>query len=242
MEFRSEAMKRSWWRTGPPLKHTQPVIGPTIGQLLRQIGVLLAIAVLWGSLLLVLLGATSSSNVAFVADQGTPERQATSTSVASSTPTAVASSTAIMTPAAPTPTAGATATRAAAATATAPATATATPSATGTPTPEAAVATLAPTGAATASISFARDVQPIFNQICVKCHGGEEVKEGLILKTYAEVMQGSDNGPVIAPGDPANSLLVDMIEQGKMPKRGPKLLPKQIQAIVDWVTAGAPNN
>jgi mono/diheme cytochrome c family protein len=93
-----------------------------------------------------------------------------------------------------------------------------------------------------ASISFARDVQPIFNQICVKCHGGEEVKEGLSLKTYAEIMQGSDNGAVIAPGDPANSLLVDMIQKGKMPKRGPRLLPKQIQAIVDWVTAGAQDN
>jgi hypothetical protein len=55
-------------------------------------------------------------------------------------------------------------------------------------------------------------------------------------------MQGSDNGPVIAPGDPANSLLVDMIQKGKMPKRGPRLLPRQIQAIVDWVTAGAPDN
>lgn len=235
-------MKRSWWRTGPPLKHTQPVVRPTIGQLLRQIALLLAVAVLWGGVLLVLLGATSSSNVAFVVEQDTLEPEATGTSVAPGTPAAAATSTAITTPATPTPATGATATRAANATATAPATAAATPAATDTPAPEAAVATLAPAGAAAASISFARDVQPIFNQICVKCHGGEDEKEGLSLKTYAEVMQGSDNGPVIAPGDPANSLLVDMIQKGKMPKRGPRLLPRQIQAIVDWVTAGAPDN
>ena len=78
--------------------------------------------------------------------------------------------------------------------------------------------------------------------MCVKCHGGEEVKEGLVLKTYAEIMAGSDNGPVIAPGDPANSLLIDLITRGKMPKKGPKLLPGEIRIITDWVAAGAVNN
>jgi hypothetical protein len=33
-----------------------------------------------------------------------------------------------------------------------------------------------------------------------------------------------------------------MIIKGKMPKNGPKLLPKQIQTIVDWIKAGAPDN
>jgi len=76
----------------------------------------------------------------------------------------------------------------------------------------------------------------------VKCHGGEEVNEGLVLKTYAEIMAGSNNGPVIAPGDPGNSLLIDLITQGKMPKKGPKLLPGEIRIITNWVAAGAANN
>jgi mono/diheme cytochrome c family protein len=92
------------------------------------------------------------------------------------------------------------------------------------------------------AISFQHDVQPIFNQICVKCHGGEEVKEGLSLKSYAEVMRGSDNGPIVVPGDPANSFLIEQIVKGEMPKRGPKLLPAQIRAITAWVEAGAPDN
>ena len=94
----------------------------------------------------------------------------------------------------------------------------------------------------TASVSFARDVLPIFTQICVKCHGGEKTNKSLVLKTYDDLMQGSEDGPVVEPGDPRSSLLIDMIVKGKMPKNGPKLLPKQIQLIVDWVTAGAPNN
>ena len=100
----------------------------------------------------------------------------------------------------------------------------------------------APSQAGSAQVSFARDVQPIFSRVCVKCHGGEKVNEGLVLKTYAEIMAGSDNGPVIAPGDPANSLLIDLITRGEMPKQGPKLLPGQIRIITDWVAAGAVNN
>jgi mono/diheme cytochrome c family protein len=225
-------MKRSWWRTGPPLKHTQPVLRLTVGQLLRQGAVLLFLAALWGGILLILLGATRSSNVAFVAEQGTPERKATSTVVANNTPT-VATATL-------TPTSSTTATRVAATTVTA--SATATVDATSTPTPVAASATLAPTGTVTTSISFQRDVLPIFTQICVKCHGGDKTEKSLVLKTYNDLMQGSENGPVVEPGDPSNSLLVDMIIKGKMPKNGPKLLPKQIQTIVDWIKAGAPDN
>jgi len=76
----------------------------------------------------------------------------------------------------------------------------------------------------------------------VKCQGGEKTQRNLVLKTFDDVIQGSENGPVIAPGDPGNSLLIDMIVMGKMPKNGPKLLPAQIRVITDWVKEGAPNN
>jgi hypothetical protein len=68
------------------------------------------------------------------------------------------------------------------------------------------------------------------------------VEEGLILRNYSELMAGSDNGPVITPGDAADSLLVKLISNQKMPKRGPKLTPPQVQLIVDWVNQGALNN
>jgi hypothetical protein len=64
----------------------------------------------------------------------------------------------------------------------------------------------------------------------------------LVLKSYDDLMQGSENGSVVEPGDPGNSLLIDKIVTGKMPKTGPKLLPKQIRTIIEWVQAGAPNN
>ena len=70
----------------------------------------------------------------------------------------------------------------------------------------------------------------------------DPVCKDLDLKTHASLMAGSDNGPVVAPGDAANSLLVEMVATQKMPKRGPKLTPPQVQILTDWVNQGALNN
>lgn len=96
--------------------------------------------------------------------------------------------------------------------------------------------------AATATVSFANDVMPIIQSRCVNCHGGDRIEEGLLMRSYDEIMTGSDNGPVIVPGDTANSLLVELVTTKEMPKKGPKLTPPQIQIITDWVAAGALNN
>jgi mono/diheme cytochrome c family protein len=93
-----------------------------------------------------------------------------------------------------------------------------------------------------ASVSFAKDVMPIFENNCNKCHGGEQMKAGLDIRTYDSLMAGSFNGPVIVTGNSADSLLVQMVTEGKMPKRGSKLTPEQIKTISDWINAGAANN
>ncbi|MCX6028625.1 MAG: c-type cytochrome [Chloroflexi bacterium] len=100
----------------------------------------------------------------------------------------------------------------------------------------------APTAAKPAAVSFAKDVLPIFEQNCVKCHGGQQTKAGLVLTGYAQTMKGSENGPVIKVGDAANSFLVQQIINGKMPQRAAKLPQAQIDLISAWVNAGAPNN
>jgi mono/diheme cytochrome c family protein len=91
-------------------------------------------------------------------------------------------------------------------------------------------------------VSFSGDVLPIFQRRCVKCHGGERTEEGLILKTYADVMAGSWNGPVIEPGSAADSYLVEQIVSGEMPKKQPDLLPSEIRIISNWVDSGALDN
>ena len=94
----------------------------------------------------------------------------------------------------------------------------------------------------TTGISFANEVMPIFQSRCLNCHGGERLEEGLSMRSYNDLMAGSDNGFVINAGDANGSLLVEMLVQNKMPKKGPKLTPPQIQLIIDWINQGALNN
>ena len=98
------------------------------------------------------------------------------------------------------------------------------------------------TPAAVASVSFINDVMPIFENRCIKCHGGEQTKEGLDITTFEGLMAGSSNGPVLEPGNANNSFLVQQIIKGEMPKKGPKLTPKELQIIIDWINSGAIKN
>ena len=83
---------------------------------------------------------------------------------------------------------------------------------------------------------------PIFQQSCIKCHGGEKTEALLSLKDHAGLMAGSENGPVLKPGNAAESDLVTLVANGKMPKRANRLPDNQIKILTDWVNAGAPNN
>ena len=92
------------------------------------------------------------------------------------------------------------------------------------------------------AVSFANDVFPILQNRCINCHGGNRTEEGLSMKTYAELMHGSQNGLVISAGDANNSLLAELVSDQKMPKRGPKLTQPQVQLIIDWINQGALDN
>jgi len=92
------------------------------------------------------------------------------------------------------------------------------------------------------SVSFANDVRPILQSRCLICHGGQRTEKGLNISTYDHLLAGSEKGPVLVPGDATNSKLIQLIEQGKMPKRGPKVTPDQLAVLIEWVNAGALNN
>jgi len=235
-------MKSSHWKTGSPKTHSEHVTPPSAGQVLRQLGLVALIVVVWGGVFAGYVSVArpqvptpaptqSKSSVAIPRVTRTRPVPTATATAATVTPVAVATSPAPTIPSAvgetrPVPTL-----------APAPATAAATP------VPVLATPTNLPsTAGKPGTVSFSKDVLPIFTSVCVKCHGGEKTEQSLVLKTYADVMQGSDNGPVIVLGKSADSLLIDLINQGKMPKKGPRLLPGQIRIITQWVDEGAPNN
>lgn len=248
-------MSRQYWKTGAPKRRTANDRSPRGGEVWRQLGILIAGGAILIGFAAISIGSYSSTAAGAPIAQ-LPEALVSPTDIApTAAPATAAPATTAPATTAPTstalpPTATATiaATQASTSTPVAEATNTPTtqpptaePSPTAAPTADAVAATATP-GVSGGAISYSRDVQPIFNQICVKCHGGEETKEGLSLKSYAEVMAGSNNGPILTAGDAANSLLIQQVVNGKMPKQGPKLLPAQIRTLSDWVAAGAPNN
>ncbi len=91
-------------------------------------------------------------------------------------------------------------------------------------------------------VSFAKDILPIFVDNCFKCHGGDKTEKGLILNSYTSVMAGSQNGAVIVAGSAADSMLFQLVSNGKMPKSGTKLTDQQLELIKNWINSGAQNN
>src|SRR5258708_4135713 len=105
-----------------------------------------------------------------------------------------------------------------------------------------AVISLFPVRFVMADDGFFRDkVAPIFERHCVVCHQGEKPKGGLTLATAAGFAKGSDTGPVVEPGKPDESLLVEAISGDKpvMPQKARPLSNDDVALIRQWITDGA---
>ena len=90
-------------------------------------------------------------------------------------------------------------------------------------------------------VSFAKDIQPIFEASCETCHGESQVS-GFDLRTRETAMKGGEHGVAIVPGSADQSRLYRRIaglEQPSMPKSGAPLTPQQIATIKAWIDQGA---
>jgi hypothetical protein len=95
--------------------------------------------------------------------------------------------------------------------------------------------------AADGPVSFTRDIQPVFESSCWKCHGGAVQLSKLDLRSRESALKGGQRGPAIVPGKAAESRLyrvVSGLEKPAMPLDG-KLTAGQISAIKDWIDQGA---
>src|SRR5206468_6872455 len=69
---------------------------------------------------------------------------------------------------------------------------------------------------------FEEKVRPILAENCYKCHGSDKQKGSLRLDVREAVLAGGESGPVIVPGKPDESPLVEAIkwESLEMPPTG----------------------
>ena len=92
-----------------------------------------------------------------------------------------------------------------------------------------AVLTALPSGAQI--VNFAKDVKPVLEQNCAKCHGmGAHVN--------LSSRQAALEGKWLVPGAPDKSSLFTTMQEGSMPPSG-KLAAGQVDIVRKWIAAGA---
>jgi cytochrome c553 len=98
--------------------------------------------------------------------------------------------------------------------------------------------------AATRTIDFGRDVQPILVTSCVRCHARGKAKGGFSIETRDALLKGGDNGPAVLPGNSEASELIALVAgldpENVMPQKGSRLTPAQIATLRAWIDQGVP--
>ncbi len=89
--------------------------------------------------------------------------------------------------------------------------------------------------------TFSKDIAPIISENCIGCHASTVKMGGLDLDTMEGIQQGGNHGPVLVPGNSAESRLYRMVA-GKMspamPLSGKPLAAGEIDTIKKWIDDG----
>ena len=93
-------------------------------------------------------------------------------------------------------------------------------------------------------VDFKKQVRPILEVHCLKCHGTEKPKGDLVLVTRADAIKGGESGTSLVPGDPAKSKLytTTTLPDGHddlMPPKGERLSTRQQETLKAWIQEGA---
>jgi hypothetical protein len=99
-----------------------------------------------------------------------------------------------------------------------------------------------PSGTADDSVTFFETkVRPVLAEHCYSCHGPKKQMAGLRLDTADGMKNGGDKGPVLTPGKPEASRLIEAVKRsGEYPMPPNKPLPAEaVAALTEWVKLGA---
>jgi len=108
----------------------------------------------------------------------------------------------------------------------------------------------APAASTGKAATFAADVLPLLQSRCAaQCHNPQAAKAmgDWDATTYDALMHTGKHAPVVRPGDPAGSLLIQKLrgtqsEGAPMPLGGNPLSEEEIRTIESWIAAGAKND
>jgi hypothetical protein len=89
---------------------------------------------------------------------------------------------------------------------------------------------------------FEKKVRPVLAVECYSCHGPKKQSASLRLDRKTDFLKGGENGPVVVPGEPDKSPMIQAVRQAgdlKMPPKK-KLSAEAVEALAQWVKMGAP--
>jgi len=93
-------------------------------------------------------------------------------------------------------------------------------------------------------VTFEKNIKPIFEKSCFKCHGEEKHKGKLRVDSIAAIKKGGEDGEVVVSGNSAKSTLVQSVarldEDSAMPPdgKGDPLTKEQVGLIRAWIDQG----
>ncbi len=93
-------------------------------------------------------------------------------------------------------------------------------------------------------VDFMRDVKPILEASCIRCHGRGREEGGFRIDTRQTLVSGGELGRAVAPGRSGESDLIDRVRGSDpdevMPRKGSRLTPAQIGVLAAWIDEGLP--
>lgn len=106
------------------------------------------------------------------------------------------------------------------------------------------IALISAVAQAAGPVDFKKQVKPILEANCLKCHGPEKPKGGLSLVNRAGALKGGEKGTSLTPNDPAQSPLyvsttLPADHDDVMPPKGDKLTRTQQATLKAWIEQGA---
>ncbi len=95
------------------------------------------------------------------------------------------------------------------------------------------------------NVDFVSEIQPLFAQHCLSCHGQEKQRSSYRLDNRSIALAGGESGqPALVPGLSQNSRLFQMVSGQladlRMPPKGSSLSTAQVDLLRRWIDQGAP--
>jgi hypothetical protein len=105
-----------------------------------------------------------------------------------------------------------------------------------------------PPPAARSGLVFDKDIKPLLDKSCAKCHGAEKPKGKYVVLTREAAIKGGREGAAVIPGKSAESPMIhyvaDLVLDMEMPPKDmrdqfPALAKDQVALLRAWIDQGA---